>query len=231
MDGRDQSNYVWNNAAYAFGTRLTAAYAQYGWLAAISGVDGGGLVEGLPVHTFSTDDGEVALKCPTEIAITDRREREMTDQGFIPLCHCKGTDFAVFDTAQSCQKPRQYDRDEANVNARLATIFQYTFCIARFMHYLMAMVRDKIGGTMSREECEWWLNSWINYYTLCGQMEHADPMTRAKNPLREARVVVHEIEGKPGCYVAAAHIRPHFQFDLMNFAFRIVAELPESKGL
>jgi type VI secretion system protein ImpC len=229
VDGKDHAKYLWTNAAYSLGARITDAFAKYGWLAAIRGVEGGGLVEGLPTHTFSTDDGEVALKCPTEIAITDRREKEFADLGFIPLCHCKGTDYAAFFGTQSAQKPKLYDRDDANANARLSTMLQYILCVSRFAHYLKAMARDKIGSFMERDECEAWLNRWINNYCLANP-ESAGQETKAKNPLREAKVVVREVRGKPGCYEAVAHLRPHFQLEELSVSLRLVAELPESKG-
>jgi len=154
VDGTDHSKYLWGNAAYALGARLTDAFFNYGWCAAIRGVEGGGLVEGLPVHTFYTDEGDVAMKCPTEVAITDRREKEMADQGFIPLVHCKGTDYAAFFSVQSCQKPKKYDKPEATANARIATQLPYILAMSRFAHYLKSMMRDKIGSFMSRTDCE-----------------------------------------------------------------------------
>ncbi|MEX2119690.1 MAG: type VI secretion system contractile sheath large subunit [Pirellulales bacterium] len=229
VDGRDHRKYLWGNAAYSFGTRLTEAYAKYGWLAAIRGVEGGGLVQGLPTHTFSTDDGEVALKCPTEIAITDRRDKELSDLGFIPLTHCKGTDYAAFFSAQSAQKPKLYDRDAANANARLSTMLQYIFCTSRFAHYLKAMARDKIGAFMERDECEIWLNRWITNYCLANP-ENAGQEMKAKYPLREAKVTVREVKGKPGCYEAVAHLRPHLQLEELGVSLRLVAELPTPKG-
>ncbi|MEX0711523.1 MAG: type VI secretion system contractile sheath large subunit [Pirellulales bacterium] len=229
VDGRDHHKYLWGNAAYSFGTRLTEAYAKYGWLAAIRGVEGGGLVQGLPTHTFSTDDGEVALKCPTEIAITDRRDKELSDLGFIPLTHCKGTDYAAFFSAQSAQKPKLYDRDAANANARLSTMLQYIFCTSRFAHYLKAMARDKIGAFMERDECEIWLNRWITNYCLANP-ENAGQEMKAKYPLREAKVTVREVKGKPGCYEAVAHLRPHLQLEELGVSLRLVAELPTPKG-
>ena len=229
VDGRDHQKYLWSNAAYSFGTRITDSFSKYGWLAAIRGVEGGGLVEGLPVHTFSTDEGEVALKCPTEIAITDRREKELTDQGFIPLCHCKDRDFAAFFGAQSTQKPKLYNRDDANANARLSTMLQYILCVSRFAHYLKAMARDKIGAFMERDECERWLNNWINTYVL-ENPENAGQEGKAKSPLRAAQIVVREVKGKPGCFEAVAHLRPHFQLDELSVSLRLVAELPESKA-
>ncbi|MHB8971788.1 MAG: type VI secretion system contractile sheath large subunit [Pirellulaceae bacterium] len=229
VDGTDHSKYLWTNAAYSLGTRITESFAKYGWLATIRGVEGGGLVEGLPTHTFKTDEGEVALKCPTELAITDRREKELNDLGFIPLCHCKGTDFAAFFGAQSTQKPKLYDTDEANANARLSTMLQYLLCTSRFAHYLKAMARDKVGSFMEREDCERWLNRWIGNYVL-GNPEDAGQEAKAKSPLREARVVVRDVPGKPGCYEAVAHLRPHYQLDELSVSLRLVAELPQSKG-
>ena len=219
VDGTDHSKYLWGNAAYSLGTRITDSFSKHGWLATIRGVEGGGLVEGLPTHTFKTDEGEVAMKCPTEIAITDRREKELNDLGFITLCHCKGTDYAAFFGAQSTQKAKVYDRDDANANARLSTQLQYILCTSRFAHYLKAMARDKIGSFMERDECEQWLNRWISNYVLSNP-ESAGAETKAKYPLREAKVVVRDVKGKPGCYEAVAHLRPHFQLEEL---FRIVA--------
>ena len=226
VDGKDHSKYLWGNAAYAMATRLTDAFSRYGWCAAIRGVEGGGLVEGLPTHTFSTDDGEVALKCPTEIAITDRREKELSDLGFIPLVHCKGTDYAAFFGAQSCQKSRKYDTAAANANARLSTQLQYIMATSRFAHYLKAMMRDTVGSFMSRKNCEDFLNRWISNYVTAD--DTASQSTKAQFPLREARVDVVDVPGKPGVYRAAAFLRPHFQLDELTVSLRLVAELPPS---
>lgn len=224
VDGRDHSKYLWANAAYAFGARLTDAFARYEWCAAIRGVEGGGLVEGLPTHTFTTDDGDIAVKCPTEIAITDRRENEFSKLGFIPLCYYKGTDRAAFLAAQSCQKPTVYLNDDANANARLSSQLQYIFAVSRFAHYLKAMMRDKIGSFMSREQCEQFLNQWISNYVLLDDL--ASQEQKAKFPLREARIEVSEIAGKPGAYNAVAYLRPHFQLDELTVSLRLVAKLP-----
>ncbi len=226
VDGKEHSKYLWGNAAYAFGTRLTEAFAKYGWCAAIRGVEGGGLVEGLPTHTFMTDEGEVALKCPTEIAITDRREKELSDLGFIPLVHCKGTDYAAFFGAQSCQRAKKYDTDAANANARLSTQLQYMMAMSRFAHYLKSMMRDKIGSFMSRSDCESFLNRWIMNYVVAD--DNAGPTLKAERPLREARIEVAEVAGKPGVYRAIAFLRPHFQLDELTVSLRLVAELPAS---
>ena len=224
VDGKDHKKYLWGNAAYALGTRLTEAFSMYGWCVAIRGVEGGGLVQDLPTHTFQTDEGEVALKCPTEVAITDRREKEFADNGFIPLVHCKGSDYAAFFATQSANKAKKYDTDAANANARLSTQLQYIFAVSRFAHYLKAMVRDKIGSFMSRTDAEKFLNQWIvNYVT---EDETASPSVKAQKPLREARVDVAEIPGKPGCYRAVAFLRPHFQLDELSVSLRLVADLP-----
>ena len=224
VDGQDHGKYLWGNAAYAFATRLTESFSKYNWCAAIRGVEGGGLVEGLPTHTFKTDDGDIALKCPTEIAITDRREKELSDLGFIPLVHCKGTDYAAFFAAQSAQKSAKYDSDAANANARLSTQIQYIMAVSRFAHYLKAMMRDKIGSFMSRQNAQDFLNRWISNYILLD--DNAGQEAKAKFPLREARIDVAEIPGKPGCYRAVAFLKPHYQLDELTVSLRLVADLP-----
>jgi len=226
VDGTDHTKYLWGNAAYALGARLTQSFALYGWCASIRGVEGGGLVEGLPAHTFKTDEGDVALKCPTEIAITDRREKELADLGFIPLVHCKGTDYAAFFSAQSAQKPKMYDTDSANANARLSAQLPYLLAISRFARYLKTIMRDKIGSFMSRSDCERFLNRWMMQYVT--EDDNAAPITKAQYPLREARVEVSEVPGKPGVYRAIAFLRPHFQLDELTVSLRLVAELPKS---
>lgn len=224
VDGTNHKKYLWGNAAYALGTRLTDAFAKYHWCAAIRGVEGGGLVEGLPVHTFNTDEGDVALKCPTEIAITDRREKELADLGFVPLVHCKGTDFAAFFSTQTGNKPKLYDTDAANANARLSSQLQYIMATSRFAHYLKSMMRDKIGSFMTRDDAHTFLNRWINNYTLGD--DNAGPEMKAKYPLREARIDVSEIPGKTGAYRAVAFLKPHFQLDELTVSLRLVADLP-----
>jgi type VI secretion system protein ImpC len=224
VDGKDHKKYLWGNAAYALGTRLTEAFSMHGWCVAIRGVEGGGLVQDLPTHTFETDEGEVAMKCPTEVAVTDRREKEFSDNGFIPLVHCKNTDYAAFFATQSANKAKKYDTDAANANARLSTQLQYIFAVSRFAHYLKSMMRDKVGSFMSRKECEIFLNRWISKYVL--ENDVAPTEQKAKYPLREARVDVAEVPGKPGCYRAVAFLRPHFQLDELSVSLRLVADLP-----
>ena len=224
VDGTDSSKYLWGNAAYALGTRLTDAFAKFSWCAAIRGVEGGGLVEGLPVHTFKTDEGDVALKCPAEIAITDRREKEFADLGFIPLVHCKGTDYAAFFSTQTANKPKVYDSDSANASARLSSQLQYILAVSRFAHYLKSIMRDKIGSFMTRKNAEDFLNKWISNYVLLD--DNATQEMKAKYPLREARIDVSEIPGKPGAYRAVSFLKPHFQLDELAISLRLVADLP-----
>ncbi|UHQ21456.1 type VI secretion system contractile sheath large subunit [Lysobacter sp. 5GHs7-4] len=224
VDGADHSKYLWCNTAYAFATRLTQAFENHGWCAAIRGVEGGGLVEDLPTHTFRTDDGEVALKCPTEIAITDRREKELSDLGFIPLVHCKNTDYAAFFGAQSAQKARKYNTDAANANSSLSAQLQYIFSISRIAHYLKAMMREKIGSFASAGNVEEFLNRWIAQYVLLD--DNGSQEAKAQHPLREASIQVSEVPGRPGVYRAVAFLRPHFQLDELSVSLRLVAELP-----
>jgi type VI secretion system protein ImpC len=226
VNGTDHGKYLWTNAAYAFGARLTDAFANYGWLAAIRGVEGGGLVEGLPTHTFKTDDGEIALKCPTEVAITDRTEKLLSDLGFISLVHCKNTDYAAFFGGQSTQKAKTYNTDAANANARLSTQLPYIFATSRIAHYMKSIMRDKIGSFASRENVQQFLNTWLAQYVLLD--DSASQEAKAKYPLREARVDVVEVPGKPGVYRAAAFLRPHFQLDELTISLRLVAELPKN---
>lgn len=226
VDGTDHSKYLWCNASYAFGTKLTSAFDDFGWCAAIRGVEGGGLVEDLPTHTFKTDEGEVALKCPTEIAITDRREKELSDLGFISLVHCKDTDYAAFFGAQSAQKAKKYNTDSANANAVLSAQLQYIFAVSRIAHYMKAMMRDKIGSFAAASNVETFLNRWLSQYVLLD--DNAGQEQKAQFPLREASVQVSEVPGRPGVYRAVTFLRPHFQLDELSVSLRLVAELPQS---
>jgi type VI secretion system protein ImpC len=224
VDGRNHEKYLWGNAAWALGLRITTAFAKYSWCAAIRGVEGGGVVEGLPTHTFRTDEGDVALKCPTEIAITDRREKELNDLGFIALCHSKGSDFSVFFGGSTAQKAKTYNTDQANANARISAQLPYVLAASRFAHYLKVMVRDKIGSFQTREEIERYLNTWIADYVLLN--DSAPQSSKAEYPLREARVDVTEVGGRPGAYKATVFLRPHFQLEELTASVRLVAELP-----
>jgi type VI secretion system protein ImpC len=228
VDGRDHKKYLWGNAAYALGTRITDAFAKHEWCAAIRGVEGGGLVEGLPAHTFQTDDGDYTVKCPTEVAITDRREAELSKLGFIPLCHYKGRTEAVFMATQSVNEPTKYLDADANANARLSSQLQYMFAVSRFAHFLKSMMRDKVGSFMSREQCQKFLNDWIQHYVLLDDFASQD--AKAKFPLRDAQIEVSEDAAKPGVYKAIARLRPHFQLDEITVSLRLVARLPQPKG-
>ncbi|HEY5061621.1 MAG TPA: type VI secretion system contractile sheath large subunit [Gemmatimonadaceae bacterium] len=224
VDGTDHSKYLWANAAWALGARITQAFASYAWCATIRGVESGGLVDGLPVHNFRTDGGDIAMKCPTETPISDRREKELADLGFVPLVHCKGTDKAAFFSVQSAQKPKLYDTDSATANARISAQLPYIFAVSRFAHYLKAIMRDKIGGFASRDEIQRFLNNWINNYVVVN--DDVGFEMKARNPLKEARVEVVEIPGKAGAYRAVAFLRPHFQLDELSMSMRLVADLP-----
>ena len=224
VDGKDHSKYLWGNPAYVLGERITNAFALHGWTAAIRGVEGGGLVEGLPAHTFMTDEGDIALKCPTEIAITDRREKELNDLGFLSLVHCKGTDKAAFFGGHSVNKPKVYNTDSANANARLSAMLPYVLAASRFAHYFKVMMRDKIGSFMTAEQVELFLQTWMADYILLN--DNASQTSKAKFPLREGRVDVSEVAGKPGVYAATAFLRPHFQLEELSASIRLVAELP-----
>jgi type VI secretion system protein ImpC len=224
VDGSDHSKYMWMNAAFALASRMTNSFSQFGMCVAMRGVEGGGLVTGLPVHNFYTDEGDVAMKCPTEVPVTDRREKELADLGFVPLVHCKDTDYAAFFSVQSAQKPKLYDTDSANANARLSTQLPYIMATSRFAHYLKAMMRDKIGSFMSRTDAEIFLNRWITRYVVPD--DTASPQMKARCPLREARVDVVEVPGKPGAYRAVCFLRPHFQLEELTVSLRLVADLP-----
>ena len=225
VDGQDHSSYCWMNAAWAYAARITDAVAQYGWMARTRGVEGGGKVEGLPVHTFPTDDGEVAMKCPTEIAISDRREFELSNLGFLPLLHSKGRDFAVFMGAQSCQKPKTYFDPAANANAELSAKFNLIMCNSRFAHYLKVMARNWIGSNVTAGECGIRLNNWIREY--CVNPNGASDETKARRPLSDASVQVRDVAGKPGWYEAVAYLKPHFQMETLTASMRLVAEVPK----
>lgn len=223
VDGTEHESYLWGNSAYALAANVNKAFALYGWCASIRGVESGGLVEGLPVHNFRTEAGELVMKCPTEVQITDRREKELADLGFAALVHQKGTPNAAFFSVQSAQKAKVYDTPAASASARLSAQLPYIFATSRFAHYLKVMMRDKIGGYTSRGEVEGFLNRWIQNYVAT---PNAPPSVKAKCPLSEARVDVVEVPGKPGVYRAVAFLKPHFQLDEISISMRLVADLP-----
>ncbi|MDR0632684.1 MAG: type VI secretion system contractile sheath large subunit [Holosporales bacterium] len=226
--GANSSKFCWTNSAYLLCQRITNAFALYGWTAAIRGVEGGGIVEGLPSYTFKTTDGDIALKCPTETAITDRREKELSDLGFISLCHCKGTDYAAFFGGQTTQKPKVYNLDDANANANLSARLPYVLAASRFAHYIKVIMRDKIGSFLTKDNISNYLNTWIANYILLN--DDAPQNVKAKYPLREARIDVYEIPGKPGSYRSVVYLRPHFQMEELTASIRLVATLPAPAG-
>lgn len=224
----EHHKYCWMNAAYVMGTTLTSAFSQHGWCTAIRGAEGGGKVEGLPVHVFRSDDGDVDTKCPTEIGITDRREAELSKLGFLSLGHYKNTDYAVFFGGQTAQKPKKYDKPDASDNAQISARLPYIMATSRFAHYLKVMARDKIGSFMEVSDCETWLNNWIMNYVNANK--DAGQEMKAKFPLADARVEVKEIPGQPGAYNAIAYLRPWLQMEELTTSMRLVARVPKTGG-
>ena len=221
-------NFTWMNAAYVMGTKMTDAFAKYGFCTAIRGAEGGGKVEGLPAFIFTSDDGDKDLKCPTELGITDRREAELSKLGFLPLCHYKNTDYAVFFGGQTAQKAKKYDRPEATANAAISARLPYIMATSRFAHYLKVMARDWIGSFKEASDVESDLNRWIKNYVNSNTAGGQE--IRAKFPLRDAKVVVQEIPGQPGSYHAIAWMRPWLQFEELTTSMRMVASIPKSAG-
>jgi type VI secretion system protein ImpC len=228
VEGTDHSKYAWANSAYAMATNITRSFKLYGWCSRIRGVESGGIVEGLPTHTFPTDDGGVEAKCPTEIAISDRREAELAKNGFIPLIHRKNTDYAAFIGAQSLQKPAQYENPDATSNAEISARLPYLFASCRFAHYLKCIVRDKIGSFKERSDMQTWLNNWIMQY-VDGSPQVSSEATKAMKPLREAKVEVEEVEGNPGYYNARFYLRPHYQLEGLTASLRLVSKMPSGR--
>ncbi len=219
-------DYCWMNAAYAMGTTLTQSYAEYGWCTSIRGAEGGGKVEGLPSHTFVSDDGDTDQKCPTEIGITDRREAELSKLGFLPLCHYKNTDYAVFFGAQTAQKPKKFDDPAATANAEISARLPYIMATSRIAHFLKIMARDKIGSFMEASDAEEWLNRWIAGYVNASPGASAE--MKARFPLAEANIEVKEVPGQPGVYSAVAWMRPWLQMEELSASMRMVANIPKA---
>ena len=225
----DHSRYTWANSAYAMAVNINRSFKEFGWCSRIRGIESGGAVEGLPTHTFPTDDGGVDMKCPTEIAISDRREAELAKNGFMPLIHRKNSDFAAFIGAQSLQKPFEYDDPDATSNANLAARLPYLFACCRFAHYLKCIVRDKIGSFKERDDMQVWLQNWIMNY-VDGDPAHSSESTKARKPLAAAEVVVEEVEGNPGYYTSKFFLRPHYQLEGLTVSLRLVSKLPSAKA-
>ena len=229
VEGADHTKYTWANAAYAMAVNINRSFKSYGWCSRIRGIESGGAVEGLPCHTFPTDDGGVDMKCPTEIAISDRREAELAKNGFMPLVHKKNSDFAAFIGAQSLQKPAEYDDPDATANANLAARLPYLFATCRFAHYLKCIVRDKVGSFKEKDDMQGWLNSWIANYVE-NNPALASEEDKARKPLAAAEVIVEEVEGNPGYYSSKFFLRPHYQLEGLTVSLRLVSKLPSAKG-
>ncbi len=224
VDGADHDKYLWSNASYAMAGRMTEAFSRHHWCVAIRGPEGGGLVEGLPIHVFKTREGDVGSKCPTEVLIPDTRDKELSDLGFIGLVNCKNTDYAAFFSGYTAQRPKTYQDAAASANADLSRRLPYLMATSRIAHYLKAICRDKIGAFASRSQVQTFLNNWISHYVL--DQDDATQEQKAKFPLREASIEVVEDKARPGCYRAVAHLRPHFQLEELNVSLRLVADLP-----
>jgi type VI secretion system protein ImpC len=228
-DGSDHHKYAWMNAAWAMAVNINRSFKLYGWCSRIRGVESGGAVTNLPVHTFPTDDGGVAMKCPTEIAIDDRREAELAKLGLMPILHRKNTDVAAFIGAQSLQKPQEYVDPDATANANLSARLPYLFAVCRFAHYLKTIARDKVGSFKERQDMQKWLQGWINNY-VDGNADFSSETVKAQKPLRAAEVAVEEIEGNPGYYSARFYLRPHYQLEGLTASLRLVSKLPSTKS-
>jgi len=228
--GGKHEQYTWANSAYAMATNITRSFKAYGWCTSIRGVESGGAVENLPTHTFSTDDGGVDMKCPTEIAISDRREGELAKNGLMPLVHRKNTDFAAFIGAQTAHQPARFDDPAASANANLGANLAYIFATSRFAHYLKCLVRDKVGRSdwNSAAAVQRNLQNWILNY-VDGDPEGSTEMVKATHPLAHAEVVVSENKSKPGYYGAQFFLRPHYQLEGLSVSLRLVSELPSQR--
>ena len=224
VDGTDASKYLWGNPAYVLGQRITNAFSKHGWLAAIRGVEGGGLVEGLPAHNFKTAAGDIKLTCPTQASISDRREKELNDLGFMAILHCKGSDKAAFFGGQTTNQPKKYNTDAANANARISSMLPYVLNASRFAHYIKVIMRDKIGSFSTKDSASSFLNNWVANYILLD--DTAPQEMKASYPLRDARIDVTDIPGSPGKYRSTIFLRPHFQLEELSTTIRLVAELP-----
>ena len=227
-EGADHNKYTWANAAYAMAVNINRSFKHYGWCTSIRGVESGGIVENLPCHTFPTDDGGVDMKCPTEIAISDRREAELASLGFMPLVHRKNSDLAAFIGAQSLHQPAEYYDADASANAKLSARLPYLFACCRFAHYLKCIVRDKVGSFKDRDAMERWLNEWIMNY-VDGDPANSTQETKARKPLASAEVVVEEVEDNPGFYTSKFFLKPHYQLEGLTVSLRLVSKLPSAK--
>jgi type VI secretion system protein ImpC len=227
--GNDGKKFAWANSAYAMGVNINRSFKMYGWCSRIRGIESGGAVEGLPTHSFPTDDGGIDMTCPTEIGIADRREAELAKAGFMPLIHKKNSDFAAFIGAQSLHKPAVYDDPDATSNAALAARLPYLFATSRFAHYLKCIVRDKLGSFKDQDSMQRWLQQWILQY-VDGDPAHSSEETKARRPLSAAEVIVEPVEGAPGYYSSKFFLKPHYQLEGLTVSLRLVSKLPSAKA-
>ncbi len=228
VDGHDGGKYAWINAAYSMAVNVNRAFKEYGWCTRIRGVTSGGEVENLPTNTFKTDDGGIDMKCPTEVAIPDRREAELAKSGMIPLVHRKNTDKAAFIGAQSLFKPRVFEGAngvEATAADNLSARLPYMFATCRFAHYLKCMVRDTVGSFKEKRDMEIWLQSWISNY-VDGNPGGSSEETKARKPLADAKVEIREDEENPGYYFAKFFLRPHYQLEGVDVGLSLVSRMP-----
>jgi type VI secretion system protein ImpC len=225
IDSQGADDFCWINASYAMAVNINRAFREHGWCTRIRGIESGGAVEDLPTYTFSSDQGSVAMTCPTETAISDRREHELSDAGFMPLVYRKNSDFAAFIGARTLHEPVTYDNPDATANAELSARLPYVFASCRFAHYLKCIVRDKVGSFKSRQEMQTWLNDWLMNY-VDGDPSISSEATKARRPLSAGEVKVEEVEGKPGYYRAQFFLRPHYQLEGMSVSLRLVSKLP-----
>jgi len=222
--GDDHAKYLWGPSSWAMGSLIMASFSEYGWPSAIRGTESGGKISNLPLHSYKSLSGSLITKCPTEISITDRREKELSDQGLIGICHARNTDYAVVFSGSTVNRPQKYVDDEANANARLSASLPYVLACSRFAHYMKSIMRDKVGGFTSQQDVQQFLNNWVAQYVTAD--DNASHATKARYPLREARIEVKDVPGKPGSYTAVAHLRPHFQLEELTASLRLVADLP-----
>jgi type VI secretion system protein ImpC len=225
----EHDKHLWLNAAYGMGVRITDAFANFGWCTRIRGVESGGTIEELPVASFPTDDGGIDMKCPTEIAISDRREAELSSAGMLALIHRKNTDQATFIGAQTLHKPKVYDNKDATANANLSARLPYIFASCRFAHYLKCMVRDWVGGSREADQLQRDLHNWVLQY-VDGSPDTSSEETKARLPLKDAKIEVIADEENPGYYKGKFMFVPHYQLEGMDVALSMVSRLPKGGG-
>lgn len=227
MDGnpkpKNNDQLVWSNAAYDLGLKMTQAFTAFGWCTAIRGLDNGGKVENLPNLTYKTEAGDLVQQCPTEVNLTDEREKELSDLGFLPLVHYKSSNYGVFIGGQTTQKPKTYTDPDATSNAAISARLPYIMASGRIAHYLKVMGRDWLGSNLEATDVQSRLQTWIDQYTNSGAVGNAE---RSKTPLCESAISVVEQPGKPGAYSAVAHLRPWLQLEELTTSVRMVAKIP-----